>query len=290
MTSPLKLHPVHTLVGESTLEVSLTCLPTLIRYSSDPIRLVVHEDGSLTEPSRDALRDAIPGVEFIDRKRADDEVRDRLIGHSRCQAARAVNLLFLKIFDVTFLELDELSYSDSDILFLRPFTGLFGPERARFPAMFMTDVKEAYAVRPWQLRPVGRIRLAGRVNTGLMRIIAGMIDLDFVEWLLGQFGGHSVWARRSYWSEQTCWAALAGRTGCGLWDCRQVAMANHDVAVDAHDTVAIHFTSTFRSHLPDYAGRGRPPTDPPVHIASRPARCIGPLDLLVSDIRARYQH
>jgi hypothetical protein len=282
-----KLHPVHTLLGESTLDVSLTCLPTLIQYSSDPIRLVIHEDGSLTEPGRDALRLALPGVEFIDRERADDEVRDRLKGYSRCQAARSINLLFLKIFDVSLLELDDLSYSDSDILFLRPFSGLFGPSIARFPAMFMTDVKQAYAVRPWQLTPVGQVRLAGRVNTGLMRIIPGLLDLDFVEWLLGRIGGHSVWARRSYWNEQTCWAALAGRTGCGLWDCRQVAMATPDIAVFARDAVAIHFASTYRGYLSDYTGRGLPLTEPPVTVKSRPARCIGPLDQFVSDVRSR---
>ena len=42
--------------------------------------------------------------------------------------------------------------------------------------------------------------------------------------------GQNVWARRSYWNEQTCWAALAGRTGCGLWDRRQVVMASHDMS------------------------------------------------------------
>ena len=46
---------VHTLVGDATLNVSLTCLPTLVQYSSDPIRLVIHEDGSLSESSREAL-------------------------------------------------------------------------------------------------------------------------------------------------------------------------------------------------------------------------------------------
>jgi hypothetical protein len=288
MTSAPKHYPVHTLLGESTLNVSLTCLPTLIENSTDPIRLVVHEDGSLTEPSRDALRTAIPGVEFIGRPRADDEVADRLKGYARCQAARACNVLFLKVFDVSLLEHDEICYSDSDILFLRPFTGLFGPQCARFPAMFMTDTKEAYAIRPWQLRPFGRIRLASRVNTGLMRINPQTLDLDFVEWLLGQVGGHSVWARRSYWNEQTCWAALAGRTGCGLWDYRQVAMATPAVAVDAPDAVAIHFASTYRGFLSEFSGRKSRLADPPVTVGCRAARCIGPLDQFLSDVRSRF--
>jgi hypothetical protein len=197
--------------------------------------------------------------------------------------------MFLKIFDVALLASEELSYSDSDILYLRPFQGIFGPSSARFPAMFMTDVKEAYAVRPWQLSPVGPIRLAGRVNAGLMRIVPGFLDLDFVEWLLGETGGHSVWARRSYWNEQTCWAALAGRTGCGLWDHRQVVMATADMTCASGDAVAIHFVSTHRGRLHEYTSRGRPPTDPPVTIGCRPAQCIGPLDQLLSDVRCRFR-
>ena len=289
MTSTPELHSVHTLMGESTLGVSLTCLPTLIRYSSDPVRLVIHEDGNLTEPSRDALRMTLPEVEFISRKRADEEVGARLKNYPRCRSARAVNMMFLKMFDVSLLEHNELLYCDSDILFLRPFAGLFGPPDPRFPALFMTDAKESYAVRPWHLWPVGRVPMAGRVNAGLMRITPEVLDLDFVEWLLGQLGGHSVWARRWYWNEQTCWAALAYRSGCGLWDRRQVVMATPDMAIYTSDAVAIHFVSTYRRHMTDYTTRGLPMTDLPVVVGSRPACRVGPFGQFVSDVRARLR-
>jgi hypothetical protein len=289
MTSLPKFHTVHTLSGESTLNVSLTCLPTLLQYSSDPIRLIIHDDGSLTESSRDSLRRAVPGVEFIDRQRADNEVGDYLKGYPRCRAARAGNIMFLKMFDVALLERDELSYCDSDILFLRPFRGLFPQANRQFRALFMTDTRESYAVRPWHLRPVGRIRLAGPVNAGLMSISKGVLDLDFVEWLLGQMAQHTVWTRRSYWAEQTCWAALGGRAGCGLWDSRLVAMATQDMAVDSHTAVAIHFVSTYRKYLRNYTERGQPPTEPPVAVGIRPAHYVGPFDQVLSDIRSRFR-
>ena len=280
---------VRTLLGESTLDVSLTCLPTLIRYSSDPVRLVVHEDGSLTKTGRDALREALPGVEFIDREQADDEMTSRLRGYSRCLAARAANVFFLKLFDVALMERGELFYSDSDILYLRPFTGLFAAGSDRYRAIFMTDAREAYSIRPWQLRPLGRIRLAGRVNTGLMRVKPGIVDLDFIEWLLKRVVRRSVWARRFYWNEQTCWAALAGRTACGLWDGRQVAMATRDMTGHARDAVAIHFCSIYRGYLKEYAVRARPHTGPPVEVESHAARWIGPVDQYLSDFRGRLR-
>src|SRR5262249_40241428 len=150
----------------------------------------------------------------------------RLAAFPRCRAARAANLMFLKMFDVTLLEDGEMAYCDSDILFLRPFSGLFGLPDPRFRALFMTDSENAYAVRPWHLWAFGRVRLAGTANAGLMRIAHGVLDLEFVEWLIGRLGACSVWQRRACWGEQTCWAALAARTRCGLWDARSVLMAS----------------------------------------------------------------
>jgi hypothetical protein len=278
---------VRTLMGQSTLETSLTCLPTLLRYSKDPVRLVIHEDGTLTEQSRDTLRAAIAGVEFVSRALADEEVSERLKKHPRCRAARTANIMFLKMFDVALLEPAELAYCDSDILFLRPFTGLFGARDSRFGALFMADAKNAYAVRPWHLWPLGRLRLAARANAGLMRVASGVMDLDFVEWLIGRMSQSPVWARRSYWDEQTCWSALAQRAGCGLWDARRVVMASADMAVFTPDAVAVHFVATYRSHLHAYAKKSQAPTDPPVSIAACSAPRVGFFGQLISDFRGR---
>jgi hypothetical protein len=278
---------VRTLVGDSTLAASLTCLPTLVRFSADPVRVVVHDDGTLTAASRATLRAAVLGIEIVDRARADEEVGDRLARHPRCRVARSSNFMFLKMFDVALLEPGDLAYCDSDVLFLRPFDGLFGPPDPRFPFLFMTDAKEAYAVRPWHLRPLGKLKLASRVNAGLMRVWAGALDLDFVEWLLGRMGSSAVWKRRWYWNEQTCWAALGGRSDCGLWDARQVVMATRDMASFTSDAVAVHFVSTYRFHLPEYAGRAWSPTAVPVRVASRPARRVGPIVQFIADSRGR---
>jgi hypothetical protein len=289
ISSIAKPRPVHTLLGESTLQTSLTCLPTLTRYSADPIRLVIHEDGTLSEQGRDALREALPGAEFVARSRADEEVNDRLGHYPHCRTARATNIMFLKMFDMVLLEPGELAYCDSDILFLRPFTGLFGEQPTRFPALFMTDSRDAYAVRPWHLWPFGRLRLASRANAGLMRIAQGLLDLDAVEWLLRRMDGHRVWVRRWYWNEQTCWAALAGQVECGLWDSRQIVMASLDMAEFTTEAVAVHFVSTFRSHLAEYSQKTAAPDSSPVRVEARAARRVGPLAQMVSDLRGRLR-
>jgi hypothetical protein len=75
--------------------------------------------------------------------------------------------------------------SDSDILFMRRYGGLFTPPAVQGRPVFMTDVGHAYAVRPWKLLPAGPVRLAGRVNTGVMLTPPDYLDLPFLEWLLG---------------------------------------------------------------------------------------------------------
>jgi len=278
---------VRTLLGEKTLGVSLTCLPTLMRYSVDPVKLVIHEDGTLTPAGREALLEALPGAEILPRAVADEQVEAKLARHPLCRAARSGNVFFLKLFDVAMLEPGDLTYCDSDILFLRPFTGLFGAPDPRFQTCFMTDRKQAFAIRPWNLWPLGKLRLPGYVCAGLMRADQGVCDVDFVEWVLGRYGKNPVWDKRWYWAEQTCWAALAGRARCGRWDCQRVIMASPDLRDYSADTVAIHFVSTYRHHLAAYVGRGDPPSDPPVAIGQSRAGRVGPVGQFVSDFRAR---
>jgi hypothetical protein len=275
-------------MGESTLSTTLLCLPTLVRYSADPLTIIVHEDGSLSSKSRELLQAAVPGVEFVNRRDADDAVNGSLARYPNCRAARDSNIMFLKMFDVALLEPGDLAYCDSDILFLRPFQNLF-PDCTPGPAaLFMTDSRHGYAVRPWQLSPLGKIRLAGHSNAGLMRIKKGFLDLDYVEWLLKRLSLSSAWARRKYWHEQTCWAALGGRAGCALWDRNQIVMATRDMRGFSNESVAIHFVSTYRNHLQSYLPRSSPEDVPPVLIRSRQARRIGPFAQAVSDLKARY--
>jgi len=152
----------------------------------------------------------------------------------------------------------------------------------------MADVKHAYAVRPWYLRPLGCLRLAGQVNTGLIRATPGVFDLDFTEWMIGRLADRPVWSRRWYWAEQTCWAALAGRATTGLWDPRRVVLASADMGEFTAETVAVHFVSTYRHHLASFTDRevGAAGTEPAT-IGLTAASRVGPVGQFFSDWRAR---
>jgi hypothetical protein len=284
--NPIGPIPVRTLLGAKGFETSMLCLRSLVEYSADPVQLVVHEDGSLTDEHRDQLRRINPSAEFVGRELADETIASQLKKHPRCLAFRRAEILALKLFDVALLAPGRVAYCDSDLLFLRRYIGLFTPPQLPAP-VFMTDIGHAYAVRPWQLWPLGRVQLAGWLNTGLAFAPPSYLDLDFLEWLLGALAANQVFSRRRYWTEQTCWAALAGRSGASLLDPRQVVMATSSMAGYSADAVAIHFVTTYRGRLREYAGRRRSAEDPPVRIDVRPAQRIGPAGMFWTDLRRR---
>ncbi|MFO0810556.1 MAG: hypothetical protein U0746_18165 [Gemmataceae bacterium] len=158
--------PVRTLLGAKGFDASLTCLGSLIEYSADPVRLVVHDDGTLTDECRQRVREIDARAEFVDRAAADAQVLGLLAKYPRCSAFRRTEIMALKLFDIALLAGGPVAYCDSDFLFLRPYTGLFATPAPDKP-VFMTDVGHAYAVRPWHLWPAGRRRLIGRLNAGI---------------------------------------------------------------------------------------------------------------------------
>src|ERR1700724_2885870 len=198
------LSPVATLLGHAHVEMALLCLGSLLRFSAAPLRLRIHDDGSLTEADLERL-DVLGHPEIVSRREADDRLAEALAARPATRAFRAATPLALKLLDVPLLAAgDDLAYCDSDVLFLRPFSVLF-----RLPpgcgALFMCDPQNAYSVRSWHMLTEPRLRLAARVNTGIIGFRTRWFDPDLVEWFL---------ARPRYrfapvWVEHTCWALLA---------------------------------------------------------------------------------
>lgn len=262
----------------------MTCLRSLVDCSAEPIRLIIHEDGTLAETQREKLRTLAFNVQFIDRGHADSVVQPRLERHPRCLATRASGPLFLKLFDIALMADASLLYCDSDVLFLRKYTGIFQPPARGYA--YMADTANAYSVRPWRVWPAGSIRLGRQVNTGIIAGPAGL-DLDHVEWVLGRLAGDSAFSRRPYWAEQTCWAAIAARRGFQLFRPDRVILASASMAGVTGNTVAIHFVSTFRNRLAAFVDRPTPTPKPAIEVEKTPGREITAVGLLWTDLRRR---
>jgi len=271
---------VSTLLGHAQVPMAIACLGSLLARSADPLRLRLHDDGTLTPEDAARLAEVLGGAELIGRAAADERIAEPLARRPATRAFRASSPLALKLVDAAlFAGGGELAYCDADVLFRRRFTGLY-----RFPspaagALFMADSQNAYSLRSWQLAAERRLRLPRRVNSGIILFRAALYDPDLVEWFLAQ----EVYRFAPPWVEQTCWALLGGRAGCWLLDSSQVRIPARS---DEDGAVALHFVRSVRGLLPGYLASD--PADEcgaPVVLRSTPARRCGPFDLAASEAR-----
>lgn len=281
---------VRTLICHQHVPVGLKCLGSLLRYSSEPLSLIVHDDGSLTEEDKDTLIAGLPGATIISREEADSRVLPLLSAYPQCLAYRRRHPLALKLIDMPLMSSGDLAYCDSDVLFLKPFKRLFVWPDEDCSAIFMQDIQDAYSLRPWHLYPLGSMRLPQRLNSGVLLFRTSEYDLEFVESFLGNASLSQVFEKRPHWIEQTCWAALAWRVGCRLWDGRQMAVANPKMEPVCAERVAIHFVAACRDRINEFPERpnGGVEYDEANAISSIPARLSSPLRVIAQDIARRF--
>ena len=149
--SPSRVN-VRTLLCHRDVDLALHCLGSLATCCVDPIALAIHEDGSLTADDRARIAAELPGARIVDRRAADEVMRERLARHAAAWAFRAGSVWGLKLLDVALLEAGDCYYVDGDVRFFRRFRGLFCREALAGGAVFLRDtVWAAYSVRPWHL-------------------------------------------------------------------------------------------------------------------------------------------
>lgn len=280
---------VTTLVGHRDAAMAVTCLGSMLDCCRQPLQFRVHDDGSLTGEDRTQLGARLQEVEFIDRADADAQMAARLAKFPQCQKMRAKHVHALKLFDVALMHGDDdLAFCDSDILFLRPFEGLFEWPDEQTGGLFMQDWQEAYAVRPWHLLPGSGIRLPRQFNSGLFFLRRRSYDLEVVEELIAR--DYPVFQQLPQWLEQTCWGLLAMRAGGRFWTKRQICAVRSPESL-TDELVAGHFTSPVRGLLS--VGQARIRLNlPPVRVSTEamlPLRPLGfGMDTLGRFLRTRF--
>jgi hypothetical protein len=237
---------VHSLICHRDVDMALLCLNSLLKFSVEPLRLALHDDGSLTSGDMAKLREGLPGTTIISRAEADQAVSTTLSHYPHCANFRQRSPTALKLIDVPLLSHNDICCIDTDVLFFRPFLGLFRWPSSTISAIFMRDYQDAYSLKPWQL---GSLKVPSHVNVGLMYVRKKAYDLDFMEKVLKDLGSRSKQSEDLHWfQEQTCWAIFAGYVGCQLWNPNQIRVLNEQDTLD-HSLVAGHFVSPIRHKL-----------------------------------------
>jgi hypothetical protein len=252
---------LHTMAGRSHIDLAATCLSSIVKYYDQPIHVVVHDDGTTRPEDVERFQQKVPGSTFIFKRDADPVVNGFLARYPACRRLRDNLVYGLKIFDIQILEEGpELSYTDCDILFLRPVSRFFRlPDDPAAGGVFMKDPRQAYCLTPAQLMRNKTLHLADRLNGGLLHFRREAFDWDLVEWFLS----HDEYVIHPYWKEQTAWSALAAATKCWFWDEKQVRVIKHRAELTPQVAVA-HYVSSYRHFMEYVPADGREDETPVV--------------------------
>lgn len=281
MSSPRPAVQLHSLVCHAAVDMARRGFSSLARCSDRSLQFVVHDDGSLQSVDLDRLRNAIGDFTFVDRPIADEQVGSLLAKFPISREFRRRNPLALKLLDIPLLATGDVACCDTDVLALRPFSRVFDWPDSGTTGIFMPDSQNAYAMRPWHMVGPNAVPLPMCVNTGLMMFRASHHDLEFIEWFLGR--EFPVYQRLPGWVEQTCWAALARRGRCQIYDEAQVRVVRDAQCLSDPALVIAHFTSNVRN-LWDRAPVG-PEGDEAVAVRTHGARRLTPGRLAAEQAR-----
>lgn len=248
---------VHNLVCHRDVSIALICLKSLLATSQEELRLVIHDDGSLTDEDQALIRADLPKALVVSRDQADCELAEALRAFPTLSHARTKVPHLLKIVDVPMLcRCENVCFVDSDVLFLRAHQGLFQISSESAGCRFLFDSGTCHGFRLRDFWPMGRICPTARLNSGLFCVRSEAIDFEWIEAICRRAGLSQILQHRS-WFEQGLWAAIAGDIGCEMIDHAQITTA--EIASDIpEDPIALHFITPVRKLLKDYVLQAQP--------------------------------
>ncbi|MEK9772133.1 MAG: hypothetical protein VW576_01080 [Opitutae bacterium] len=238
---------VQSLIGGNQLPLYLICLKSLVTFCQDRIELQLHTDGSLSEKDKDFIHSELTGttVTITDSSENKSRVLDLLQGRPNCQKFRKDSFWGIEFFDPIYaFPKDPISfYLDADILFLRPFSGLFDRNQVKGGAIFLKDTQwDAYSFRPWQmLAGKKRPQVVKGITTGLVFWDKTAIDWDYLEWFLGEHRLHKI----AEWIMPSAQAGLARRCEAKTISPRQIPNLYPNAQIH-DDTFGVHLLGSYR--------------------------------------------
>ncbi len=238
---------VQSLLGKNQIDFYLRCLKSLIENCRDPIELHLHSDGSLSEENKEEILCVFENQRVSLSTFSDslEKTLDELHGKPNCQRFRKESIWGIEFFDPLFAQTEnEYSfYLDADILFFKPFQGLFDCKIVEQGAIFLRDKQwDAYSLRPWHLIGSGKKpKLVRGITTALVCWDKRVIDWDYLEWFLGQRRYHKI----PEWIMPTAQAGLAARCEAKTLSTRQIPNLYPNAKID-EETFGVHLLGSYR--------------------------------------------
>ncbi len=238
---------VQSLIGGSQLPFYLRCLKSLLAFCQDRIDLQLHTDGTLSHEVKDYIHSELDGtmVTITDYSENTSRLLDCLQGRPNCQKFRKNSIWGIEFFDPIFAFPDDpiSFYLDADILFLRPFTGLFDRNQVKNGAIFLKDTQwDAYSFRPWHMiTGKNKPQAVKGITTGLVFWNKTVIDWDYLEWFLGENHLHQI----PEWIMPTAQAGLANLCEAKTISHRHLPNLYPNARIH-EDTFGVHLLGSYR--------------------------------------------
>jgi hypothetical protein len=186
---------LHMLLHKARLLEGVWALYSFLYYAGQPLRAVIHSDGSLDANCTGILSGLFPGAVIISRAEADSSVNATLKerGLHRCIELRQRHILGLKLLDpFLFSRTDTYLMLDSDILtFSKPaelFEPNFGAANGTALHLYGLDCSDgSYALSAEQFRAAG-VQPAYRLNSGILKIQRSALRLERIEETIFRLG------------------------------------------------------------------------------------------------------
>jgi lipopolysaccharide biosynthesis glycosyltransferase len=238
---------VQSLIGRSQLPFYLRCLKSLLAFCKDPIDLQLHSDDSLSQEDKDSIHAELDAtiITITESSQNTSRVLDCLQGRPNCQKFRKESIWGIEFFDPLFANPNApiSYYLDADILFLRPFSGLFDYSQTEEGAVFLKDTQwDAYCFRPWSLLGLGKKpEVVKGITTGLVFWDKRAIDWDYLEWFLGASYLHKI----PEWIMPTAQAGLANRCNAKTVCPNQITNLYPNAQI-CENTFGVHLLGSYR--------------------------------------------
>ena len=206
---------VHALTCEKDLVNTLWSLKTFYHFSETKPRLVIYEDGSLSEDSINILSGHFLNSQLVRRDQFHHDMNDLLKAHSLSLEYSKLKRFYcaIKLFGpMCYSRSEHLLYFDSDVLFLRKPCELLEHIENGFP-FFMSDYQNAYFRSVDILTDLLDVKIEHKVNAGLFHVAKkDLVDnMDLVESYFEKFSGLDNRARKVNRHEQTLIAILLSK-------------------------------------------------------------------------------
>ena len=204
-------YEIHVLTCKKDALSALWSLKTFFHYSGLSTRLVIHDDGTLTDDIIQMFLSHFVGSDVIRKRDADIEMREHLRDYEHCSRLRFGQkidaILSIKLFDFIFLSRTKRVLGiDSDILFFKnPAEIIENMNNSK--GCFSSDYKNAYSLPVAEINNKLGIKLRSQVNAGIV-YFPGLecYDLNLLESFIKVIYEY----RRpiTFWTEQTCYTGL----------------------------------------------------------------------------------